>query len=131
MKQKNISILLLVITVVIIAQAFTMISQPSWKNLKVLPQNITHDSLDGLMDEYKYALTVRCNYCHAASKENPRRMDMASEDNPKKEIARNMIRMTNQINQQFITLIPHADTTKLQIVTCNTCHRGKAKPDMK
>jgi xylose isomerase len=102
--------------------------QPRWKNLKVLPASISHDSLDMLMDDYKAALNIKCSYCHAPSKDNPRRMDMASDANPKKDIARTMIRMTMELNQKYISTVPHSDTAKLVVVTCNTCHRGQAIP---
>jgi Photosynthetic reaction centre cytochrome C subunit len=131
MTYKKAKITFSIIAIVVVAQAFTIITQPQWKNLKVLPQNITHDSLDALMDDYKYSLGVRCNYCHAPAKDNPRRMDMASDANAKKEITRTMIKMTNEINQKYVANISHADTTKLQVVTCYTCHRGKPKPDVK
>lgn len=105
--------------------------QPRKRNLKVLPENISHDSLDHLMDAYKVDLGVKCGYCHAQSKDNPRRMDASSDDNPKKDIARNMIRMTNEMNQKYISLLPHSDTGAVAVVTCNTCHRGEAKPTVK
>ena len=54
------------------------ISSSEWKNLKVLPQNISEDSLKGLMRGYNAALGVKCNFCHA---ENPdtKKMDFASD----------------------------------------------------
>jgi hypothetical protein len=55
-------------------------------------------------------------------------MDMPSDANPMKDIARQMIKMTDEMNKKYIATIPHADTVKVQNVTCNTCHRGQAKP---
>jgi hypothetical protein len=100
------------------------------RNLKVLPANISHDSLDYLMDVYKFALNVKCGYCHARSKTNPKKLDMASDENPIKDVARKMIQMTDEMNAKYIHSIQHqpSDTTTLQLVTCNTCHRGEAKP---
>ncbi len=100
------------------------------RNLKVLPGNISHDSLDHLMDEYKFALSVKCNYCHAPSKTDPRKRDMASDDNPLKDVARKMITMTNELNEKYIHTLSHipVDTASVQMVTCNTCHRGQARP---
>jgi hypothetical protein len=102
--------------------------EPKLKNIKVFPANTSFKEVDDAMDKFKMALGVRCGYCHAPSKDNPRKYDMASDDNPKKEITRNMMRMTWELNQKYISQIPHADTTKVQMVTCNTCHRGQAKP---
>ena len=47
--------------------------------------------------------------------------NFASDDNPKKEIARHMITMTKQINGNF------PEGAKLR-VSCYTCHRGEAEP---
>jgi hypothetical protein len=85
------------------------------------------------MDFYKHSLNVRCGFCHAGSKTNPKKLDMASDENPIKDIARKMILMTNEMNDKYIHSIVHpsSDSTALQIVTCNTCHRGQSKPEMK
>ena len=107
------------------------INPPKKRNLKVLPETISDDSLDHLMDSYKHALSVKCGYCHARSKTNPKKLDMASDDNPIKEVCRKMILMTNEMNGKYIQTISHptTDSSALQMVTCNTCHRGKAKPE--
>ena len=98
------------------------------KNIKVFPATATYQQVDHAMDEFKVELGVKCNYCHAASKENPKKLDMASDENPKKDITRDMMRMTDEMNKKYISIIPHADTVKVQMITCNTCHRGVAKP---
>lgn len=98
------------------------------KNLKVFPATATYQQVDHAMDQFKVDLGVRCNYCHAPSKENPKKMDMASDENPLKEVSRQMMRMTEEMNKKYIATIPHSDTTKVQLVTCNTCHRGAPKP---
>lgn len=127
-----VSCLILVVTFIIVSFSPVQVKQQrKFKNLKVFPANTTYDSLDHIMDEFKVQLGVRCGYCHASSKESPKKMDMASDANPKKDICRDMMRMTNEMNKKYISLIPHADTVKVQSVTCNTCHRGQAKPSVK
>ena len=81
------------------------------KNLKVLPV----EGLQSTMQAYRVALGVMCTYCHAQG-------DFASEDHPKKAIARNMIHMVSEINAKFPDGKPH--------VSCYTCHRGEAEPKM-
>jgi hypothetical protein len=100
------------------------------KNIKVFPATATYQEVDHAMDQYKVDLGVKCNYCHAPDKENPRKNDMPSDDNPKKNIARDMIRMTNEMNAKYIATLKHTDqdTSKIQLITCNTCHRGVPKP---
>lgn len=99
--------------------------EPEFKNLKVLPADISHKKLDEIMDNFKVALGVKCGYCHAPSKDNPRKLDMASDANPKKDIARDMMRMSMEINSKFFS-----DSAKAGIykVGCYTCHHGEAKP---
>ena len=115
-----------------IAQSFSIQQQQQKKlqNIKVFPATATYEQVDHAMDQYKVDLGVKCNYCHAPEKDNPRKMDMPSDANPKKDIARDMIRMTDEMNKKYIATIKHteSDTTKIQLVTCNTCHRGVAKP---
>ena len=87
------------------------------KNLKVLkPEEVRQ-----VMGTYVAALGVAqsggCNFCHVQG-------DRASDENPKKDIARKMITMVKDINSKF----PGADSGKVY-VTCYTCHRGKTEPD--
>ena len=103
---------------------------PEHKNLKVLPKNISHDELDKIMDGFKAALGVRCNFCHAAQKDNPRKMDFASDEKPEKNIARNMMRMTNKINKKFFHY-KKSEENPVAPVSCMTCHHGEAHPEEK
>jgi hypothetical protein len=96
-------------------------------NFKVLPQDITKDSLDTIMDHFKMALGVKCGFCHARSATGG--MDMASDDKPEKEIARKMMIMTANINQYMRSL--SGDSTQAwEAVTCITCHRGDPHPEV-
>ncbi|MGI4804639.1 MAG: c-type cytochrome [Janthinobacterium lividum] len=104
---------------------------PAPKNLKVLPKNISHEDLDHVMDEWKGALGVRCNFCHAASPDNPRKMDWASDAKPEKAMARQMYTMTGKLNKKYF----HAKKGEngmmmMAAVNCNTCHHGEAHPEI-
>ena len=103
---------------------------PEHKNLKVLPKNISHDELDKIMDGFKAALGVGCKYCHAAQKDNPRKTDFASDEKPEKNIARNMMRMTNKINKKYFHYAK-SDANSVAPVNCMTCHHGEAHPEAK
>jgi len=86
---------------------------PAHTNLKILPdQNIMQ-----VMNNFRIALGEKCTYCHVEA--NP--PNFASDDNPKKEIARHMITMVQEINSKFPDGKMH--------VTCYTCHRGKPMPE--
>lgn len=104
---------------------------PQPKNLKVLPKNISHEELDHVMDEWKGALGVKCNFCHAASADNPKKMDWASDAKPEKEMARQMFTMTGKINKKYFHSKKGADgMMAMAAVNCNTCHHGEAHPEI-
>jgi cytochrome c2 len=99
------------------------------KNLKVLPKDIGHEDLDKVMDGFKVALGVKCNFCHAPQADNPKRLDFASDAKPEKETARMMMRMTAKINKKFFHIKDMQDGKALLAVSCITCHRGNAHPE--
>jgi Photosynthetic reaction centre cytochrome C subunit len=98
-----------------------------FKNLQVLPKNITKDSLDKIMDGFNRSLGVDCKNCHVYNKELYR-MDFDKDDKPEKEIARNMLRMTMDINNNYFQFNETATKEEMQAVTCYTCHRGEQIP---
>lgn len=84
---------------------------PEPKNLQVL--KIPTSELIPTMRMFNASLGVRCDYCHVQG-------NFASDDNPHKNVAREMIRMTQQINTHF--------QGNANRVGCFTCHRGAAEP---
>jgi hypothetical protein len=99
-----------------------------FKNLQVLPKNITHDSLDKIMDSYNAALGVNCNFCHVKDK-NSEALIMEKDDKPEKEITRNMMRMTMDINKKYFNFNEEANAKQIEAVTCYTCHKGQPMPE--
>ena len=107
------------------------VAQPK-RNLKVLPKNISKDDLGKVMDEWKGALGVKCNFCHAASATNPKKLDFASDAKPEKAMARQMFTMTGKINKKFFHTKKGEDgMMAMAAVNCNTCHHGEAHPEIK
>jgi hypothetical protein len=88
------------------------------KNLQVLPKTISKDELKGVMRAQSKALGVECDHCHAVP-------DMASDDNANKKIARQMMKMTQEINERWLKGMKDAEKNA---VTCGTCHRGRESP---
>jgi hypothetical protein len=82
-------------------------------NLKILKVS-SGAEVGQIMRTFTTGLGVQCVYCHIQG-------NFASDENPKKEIARHMITMTQQINGNF------PEGGKLR-VSCYTCHRGEAEP---
>ena len=103
--RKKVVVIALMMAVTFGSIAFTSPSSdhPPFKNLKVYAKDIKYDSLDHLMDYYKVALNVKCRYCHAGSQANPKKLDMASDANPIKDVTRKMILMTNEMNEKYLS----------------------------
>ena len=88
------------------------------KNLQVLPKNSTKEQVKAIMKEQSKALGVECDFCHDVP-------DMASDANKMKALAREMLKMTAEINAKYIKGLKDADKNQ---VSCGTCHRGKDTP---
>lgn len=86
--------------------------RPAPKNLKILKA----EEVRPAMGAFRAALGVQCTACHVQG-------DFASDDNPKKEVARKMIALVRDINSKFPDGKEH--------VTCYTCHRGATEPATK
>jgi len=116
---------------VIAGSAFSPVDNLQERNLKVLPKNISNEKLDSIMNSFEHALGVKCNFCHAKTKNDPEKLEYASDDKPEKEITRQMMRMTAAINKDFFdyTIIYKAGET--MAVSCYTCHDGFPRPDLK
>jgi hypothetical protein len=82
------------------------------QNLKILKVN-TGQEVGQIMRTFTAGLGVQCTYCHVQG-------NFPSDENPKKETARHMIEMVQEINAKFPDGKMH--------VTCYTCHRGDAEP---
>lgn len=91
-------------------------SEAAFKNIKVL-KGIPVDEFMGTMGLFTAALSFCCKDCHnGAGTSNPH----WEADPPRKIVARRMIQMVNNINQQ--------NFNGRQMVTCWTCHRGGQSP---
>ena len=95
---------------------------PNPTNLQVLPKDISHDDLIKTMRGFTGGLGVRCTFCHTMG-------DFAADTKPEKQIARTMLRMTQDINEKYLSQVNVADAQPEQKqVTCGTCHGGHEIP---
>jgi hypothetical protein len=85
---------------------------PPPTNLKVLKAT-TGAEVGQVMRTFTAGLGVQCTYCHVQG-------NFASDENPKKEVARHMIQIAQKVNAEFADGKLH--------VSCYTCHRGEAEP---
>jgi hypothetical protein len=83
----------------------------AFKNLKVL--KVPPADIRATMQSFRLGLGVQCEFCHVKG-------DFASDENPKKNIARMMIVLAQDVNAKFPDGKEH--------VTCYTCHRGEQQP---
>jgi len=98
------------------------------RNLKVLPQDISDEKLDSIMNTYNLALGVKCEFCHAKVKGFTDSLDYASDAEPMKENAREMMRMVIEINKNHFWFNKSDRPEDLKTITCKTCHRGEPFP---
>jgi photosynthetic reaction center cytochrome c subunit len=83
-----------------------------FKNIKVL-KDMPADQLGRVMNLMAASLGVNCNFCHVGE-------DFAKDDKKEKETARQMIKMTFDLNKNNFEGRPE--------ISCNTCHQGHEHP---
>lgn len=97
------------------------------QNLKVLPKDWPGSRLRPVMVGFSRALGVRCSYCHKGEEGKPlSTYDFASDENPNKNRAREMLRMLKDIESDLNKIEPSGD--KRVNMWCHTCHHGLARP---
>jgi hypothetical protein len=97
-------------------------------NLKVLPKNISMDSLVSVMGGFTRALGVRCGHCHVQREgQSFEQINFALDENPRKQKAREMLRMVAAINGDHLPRLTDRRQPEIR-VTCITCHRGVVEP---
>ncbi len=82
------------------------------KNLKILPKDMPKAEIKKRMKKVAAALGVQCEHCHDT--------DDFAKDTEKKEIARQMMKMSAEINKEFFKGEMKVD--------CITCHNGSKEP---
>jgi hypothetical protein len=126
-KKKYAMILVLAGTVAIAVAALPS-SNHEYKNLKVLPKNISSKELSKIMiDDFEDGLGVSCSFCHAQEKDSLR-LDYASDAKPEKQIARRMMTMTLGINKKYFGLKHPLMGGSILAINCLTCHNGQPRP---
>ena len=119
----------LALTLMVVA-GVAAVSRPGakHKNLKILPQDISEQKLDSIMESYNKALGESCKFCHVPIPNSDDKFDFASDSLPMKRNARDMMKMTIYINKTYFYHNKEERPEYLNMVHCNTCHRGEAFP---
>ena len=96
------------------------------KNIKVFPKDITKRELEETMHHWSDALGVRCTHCHEQKVPGDfRSIDFASDAIDKKQTARRMMKMVQDLNADTL---PKAAGEDDAAISCVTCHRGLQNP---
>ena len=94
------------------------------QNARVLPRSTTSEELRETMRGFAISLGVRCSHCHVGTEQMPlAERDFPSDANPRKDVARGMMRMVARLNRDIRRVVGRDAR-----VTCYTCHRGAATP---
>jgi len=103
-----------------------------FQNLQFFPKDIERRELLNNMRDFSFALGVRCEYCHVGEGLDLSHFDFISDTKTTKKIAREMLRMVEQINSTALPRLQRygKDPANLVTVRCITCHRGQPRPLM-
>lgn len=97
------------------------------KNLQVLPKDMPQPQVVAIMRGFNAALGVECGHCHIWTKPGDPTNNMAADTKPTKDVSREMMRMTTDLNGRLATAIKKP-ADQIARVECATCHRGAAIP---
>src|SRR5688572_21320183 len=118
---------LLLAPAALLPQAAGKFPPDSLINVQVFPRTTPVREVTAAMRTFAMGLGVRCQYCHVGEEGMPlERFDFANDEKRTKLVARQMMRMVQEINRRLDTL-PGRTTAGLQ-VSCATCHRGVSRP---
>jgi photosynthetic reaction center cytochrome c subunit len=92
-------------------------AEQTHKNIKSLT-GLPDSQFGPMMNYFNAALGVQCNFCHI---QKDGKMDFVSDEHEHKGIARNMIKMVQEINKNNFE-------GKVD-VSCQTCHQGRPIPN--
>lgn len=130
-------IVALVATVLTLGVAKSVDAQipAKFENLKVLPTDISRDSLLAVMRSFASGLGVRCGFCHVsepvagvAGGPGPHeRLVFKLDDKETKKKARFMLRMLDTLNHGILPALPDRHDPPI-LVSCVTCHHGSPLP---
>jgi photosynthetic reaction center cytochrome c subunit len=93
-------------------------ANPQPQNAQVLTGMDTAQISNYMVAQVAGGLKVDCTYCHNLANGN-----FADEANPQKAKARQMMLMSQDLNQNYLTKLPASVGGKA--ITCATCHNGK------
>lgn len=92
-----------------------------FKNVKTVLKTLPAEQMIPVMHKISVSLGVKCDFCHVVNTDSRgQHVGWELDDKKMKSVARDMIRMTEDINKRYKV----ADKK----VTCFTCHKGHSEP---
>jgi hypothetical protein len=102
--------------------------EKEFKNLKILPKNISSKELNEIMiDEFSEGTGMTCGSCHAKENDSEK-LNYASDAKAEKQIARTMMKMTLKMNQKYFGIRHPKIGSQVLSINCATCHKGEPIP---
>jgi Photosynthetic reaction centre cytochrome C subunit len=103
--------------------------KPVYKNLKVLSKKISDRDMDYVMESFSVHLGVNCIFCHPSTQNGYNfSIDYVTDKLENKRIARDMLRMTMQLNKKYFNIKLNRAMTTRGRIWCKTCHQGTPVP---
>lgn len=127
---RALAVQILVVAVVLVASPGPAVAQipDEFKNLKILPKDISKRELIDVMRAFSGSLGFRCHNCHVGEPgPSLDGYDFASDEKKNKGVAREMMKMVADINDKYIAPMKTGNDPKVR-VKCRTCHHGQERP---
>ena len=103
--------------------------KPVYKNLHVLSKNISDNDMDYVMETFSVNLGTNCLFCHPGEKKGTEyKFDYVTDQLRNKRIARDMLRMTMNLNKKYFNIKLTGLMNTRGRVWCKTCHQGNPVP---
>lgn len=90
-----------------------------FKNIQIFKGRPAAQVLGIMQSGFTRAINANCTYCHTPE-------DWSNDDKEKKQVAREMWDMTQNINNQSLKAIKNI--SEKATINCMTCHRGQKTP---
>ena len=130
--RKSVLVLLSLVTCITFLVSFMKPKESVYKNLKVLPKDISKGDMDSVMKHFTQSLGVKCNFCHVRMNNEKKDWDFANDSLENKRTARYMVGMTKKINKKFFKDdIKNINMPQMNEITCYSCHNGREHPAKK
>ncbi|MFQ6675237.1 MAG: c-type cytochrome [Fidelibacterota bacterium] len=116
------------VTLGIIVLTAGTVSAQKVENVQVLPFKEKKEISQFMKKKVAKSLGVKCKFCHNLK-------DYASDENPHKVVAREMMRMMLSINEQLTSIQQVAQEAGMEHwdeppkLDCWACHRGSTRPE--